>query len=147
MKKFLIPPVFMGIGLLLILSCFFFLSGYNLITFPYNLSGLILCYFGLVIMGKARDLFRQNKTTLALEKPTTLIREGIFAKTRNPMYIGMFIMLLGVAVCFCNLVALSVPLLFLITVGVFVVPYEERMMIQTFGQEYHNYRQQVKRWI
>ena len=137
----------MGMGFALVLFCFFFLSDYNLIAFPFNLSGLVFCYSGLVIMGKARDLFRQNKTTLALDIPTTFIRVGLFAKTRNPMYIGMFLMLLGIAVCFCNLIALTAPLLFLLMVGVFVIPYEERIMLQTFGQEYQNYRQRVKRWI
>jgi|GEM_PF-4331134 len=88
MKRLFIPPVCVFISFLLIVSFYFLLPGYNLILFPFNLAGLLIAFFGFVIMGKARDLFRKHKTTLAIKRSSFLITEGIFSRSRNPMYAG-----------------------------------------------------------
>ena len=102
MKKLFIPPAILIFYLFLIIIFFFLIPEYNLIPFPYNLSGIIVAFAGFVLMGKSRDLFRKYKTTLAFEKSTYLITEGVFSKTRNPMYAGMFILLFGLGISFMN---------------------------------------------
>lgn len=147
MKKLFIPPVFVVVVLMLIVTFSLYFPKLNIIPFPYNLAGLFVLYAGVTIMGKARDLFRQHHTTLEIEAPTSLIRDGIFAKTRNPMYIGMFLLLFGLAICFRNVISIITPSLFLLLVNIFVIPQEEKLMHNAFGDEYLDYKKHVKRWV
>ena len=103
MKRLFIPPVFVFISLCLIVIFYFLFPGYNWIQFPYNFFGVLIAFSGFVIMGKARNLFNKYKTTLDFDKSSHLITEGIFLKTRNPMYIGRFLFLSGISICFMNL--------------------------------------------
>ncbi|MBK8808370.1 MAG: isoprenylcysteine carboxylmethyltransferase family protein [Bacteroidales bacterium] len=147
MKKIIIPPVFVLVFLILIVISYFLIPEYNLLPFPFNLLGVIISFLGFVIMGKARDLFKKNQTTLDIEKSTFLIDEGVFSKTRNPMYIGMFLLLLGIGICFMNIISILLPFLFIISIHFVFVLKEEKLMTEVFGQEYIHYKEKVKRWI
>lgn len=98
-------------------------------------------------MGKARDLFGKHQTTLTMAKSSFLIKDGVFSKTRNPMYCGMFLLLLGIGICFRNVFSILAPLVFLFIIALFFVPKEEQLLLESFGQEYLDYRKTVKRWF
>lgn len=147
MKNILIPPVFVAISLILIIIFYLTLPRLNFIPFPYNISGVIILITGFAIMGKAHDLFKKYKTTLYFNESSHLITDGIFSKSRNPMYIGMFLFLLGTAVCFMNLFSLITPFIFLTAVNLIFIKKEEKMMAEKFGDEYLRYKSRVKRWI
>ena len=147
MKKLFIPPVILLFCFLLIILFFFLLPDLNLVPFPYNLSGIIVAFAGFIIMGKSHDLFKQYQTTMDFEKSSCLISEGIFSKTRNPMYAGMFLLLLGMGVGFMNVLSVAAAFVFLLIAEVFFIPKEEKLMEESFGQQYLNYKKQVRRWI
>jgi protein-S-isoprenylcysteine O-methyltransferase Ste14 len=147
MKKLFIPPVCVFICLLLIAAFYFLLPRYNLVPFPVNLAGGPIAFFGFVPMGKARDLFRKHRTTLAIERPSCLVTEGIFSKTRNPMYAGMFLLLFGVGICFGNLFSIITAIGFIFTMQFVFIPEEEKLMHGAFGPEYLEYKKKVRRWI
>jgi protein-S-isoprenylcysteine O-methyltransferase Ste14 len=147
MKKLIIPPVFLMISLILIVITYFVLPDLNLIPFPLNLIGIPICFSGFVIMGKSRDLFKKYQTTLYIEKSSSMIQEGVFSKTRNPMYIGMFLLLLGIGVCFRNMFSILIPVLFMILIHFVFVLKEEKLMFDVFGQIYLDYKTRVKRWV
>lgn len=109
--------------------------------------GLLVAFSGFMLMGKARDLFKMHATTLKIEKSSHLIKEGVFSKTRNPMYVGMFILILGFSILSTNIIALFLPLTFLLLVGKIFVRKEEKLMQDTYGEEYLEYRKTVRRWI
>ena len=147
MKKLLIPPFFILICILLTILCCITLPKYNLFLFPYNIVGVIILLAGFSIMGKTHSYFKKYKTTLFLKQSNYLITEGIFSKTRNPMYIGMSLVLLGISVCSGNLISLISPVLFIILVSILIIPKEEKMLEEVFGKEYQRYKLNVKRWI
>ncbi len=147
MKKLLIPPVFVIISLILIVLFYFLLPGYNWIPFPYNLLGILFVYTGFVISGKSRDLFNKYKTTLGFDKSTHMITEGVFSKTRNPMYIGMFLFLFGMSICFMNIFSILTSILFISFARIYFIPIEEKLLSEEYGIEYEIYKQNVKRWI
>jgi protein-S-isoprenylcysteine O-methyltransferase Ste14 len=126
---------------------YFFVPKYNWIRFPYNLTGLLIAFFGFVFMGKARDLFSKYQTTLDIKKSNKLIKEGVFSKTRNPMYVGMFILVFGLTIFSTNVIALSLPFVFLLLVGLIFIRKEEHLLIDTFGEEYAKYKRKVRRYI
>lgn len=147
MKRLIVPPLFVMISLILIMLSYFLAPAYNIIPFPYNFIGLIISFGGFVVMGKARDLFKKHNTNLAIETSSSLVTEGPYAKTRNPMYIGMFLLLLGIGVCFCNLFSMVAPFAFLLTIHLIFIPKEEKLMHEAFGNQYLEYKGKVKRWI
>jgi len=147
MKKLFVPHTLFIYSAIIIVLFYLFLKQFNIIPYPYNLAGIIIIFFGFTIMRKSRDLFNKYKTTLGHEKSTHLINEGVFSKTRNPMYIGMFFLLLGIGLCFRNLFSLIIPFLFLFITHIAYIPIEEKLMEEKFGEEYINYKKNVKRWI
>lgn len=115
-------------------------------SLPYAaaLTGLI----GFSLMIRAWWLFRSVGTAICpTESSTTLVTNGVFSLTRNPMYLGLFLMLLGLAMA-----TGSAPF-YLAAVGYGVVmdrvfcPYEEAKAMSEFGDKYLAYRRRVRRWF
>jgi protein-S-isoprenylcysteine O-methyltransferase Ste14 len=129
------------------MAVYFLLGTYTIIPFPHNLAGVILMYLGLNLNKNARDLFAKHQTSHRYEDSTTLIRDGTFARTRNPVYLGMVIFILGFAVCFGNLLSMIVPIIFMQVIHFIFIPYEEKKMERIFGSDFMNYRKHVKRWF
>lgn len=74
---------------------------------------------GFGLMGKTRDLLTKYNTTVQIEVSSALITEGVFSKTRNPMYCGMFLFLLGfLKYRFRNLISISIPFIFILLVDI-----------------------------
>lgn len=142
-----IPPVFLFACMVIIIAMYFVFPEFNVIPFPYNLGGIAVSFAGFFIMGKAHEQFRKNRTTLAIKESSALITGGVFSFSRNPMYLGMFLLLLGMGIAFRNSFSLSAPFLFWLYLTVIVIPCEEQMMTKVFGDDYLKYRKNVGRWI
>jgi protein-S-isoprenylcysteine O-methyltransferase Ste14 len=115
---------------------------------PTTYSGFLIIGFGLVLVLKSRSLFLRNTTTLQpSEEPTSLMTSGPFCLSRNPIYLGMASILVGVAVVQGTLVALAFPVIFVLLIEFFIIPGEERMLEKIFGERYREYKKSVRRWI
>ena len=80
---------------------------------PYTYFGIIIIGFGIAIGLWSRSLFLKSKTTLSpYESPTSLVTSGPFHISRNPMYLGMAAILLGIAIFLGTLVTFTFPALF-----------------------------------
>jgi protein-S-isoprenylcysteine O-methyltransferase Ste14 len=76
-----------------------------------------------------------------------LVTHGVFAFSRNPMYLSMMLGLLGVFVALGSLTPLAaVPVFFLIIRRRFIAV-EERMLEEAFGDDYRAYKSRVRRWL
>jgi protein-S-isoprenylcysteine O-methyltransferase Ste14 len=100
------------------------------------------------ILGVAR--FRRHGTTVLPHRPEAtarLVTDGIYRYTRNPMYVGMLMVLAGWALWLCHPgAAVLVPLCGLWLQRFQILP-EERAMADRFGDEYRAYRRSVRRWL
>jgi len=115
---------------------------------PATYSGFVIMGFGLVLVLWSRSLFLKNATTLQpSEEPTSLMTSGLFRISRNPIYVGMASILLGVAVLMGTVVALAFPALFVALIEFFIIPGEERKLEKIFGERYREYKKSVRRWI
>ncbi len=141
------PPVFLLVGLMLIILFYFLFPTYNLVPFPCNFAGMFIALAGFVLMGKTQTLIKRYNTTLAIEKSSQMITEGVFSKTRNPMYVGMFLLLLGLGLCFRNIFSILTPFGFISILRMVFIPREEKLMHDAFGQDYLDYKNKVRRWI
>ncbi len=147
MKKLYIPPTLIAYCFLIMIALYFFAPQFNQIGFPYNMIGILIAFSGFILMGKARDLFKKHQTTLKIEKSNYMINEGVFTKTRNPMYIGMTILISGFSIFSTNVIALFLPLFFMTIVRLIFIKREEQLMFDTFGKDYLEYKKKVRRWI
>ncbi len=114
----------------------------------YNLLGLLFVAFGAVMNLWTDSIFKKRKTTVKpYGKPDTLIDEGPFSISRNPMYLGMASMLLGIPMLMGSYLSLIYPIIFVMVMERRFIPYEERNLKKTFGKDYDDYRNSVRRWI
>ena len=110
--------------------------------------GLVLVGMALAIMGVLA--FKKAQTTVnphTPEKSASLVTNGIYHYTRNPMYLGMLLVLLGWAFYLSNFAALLVLPIFIIYMSRFQIQPEERFMKQKFSDEYQIYMTKVRRWL
>jgi protein-S-isoprenylcysteine O-methyltransferase Ste14 len=115
---------------------------------PSTYSGVLIIGFGFVLAFWSRSLFLKNATTLQpSEEPTSLVTSGPFRISRNPIYLGMALILLGVAVVLGTLVALAFSVLFVALIDFFIIPGEEWKLEKIFGEPYREYKKSVRRWI
>lgn len=146
MKKILNPPAYLFTFLILGLFLHFVFPIKKLVYFPWNLLGIVLIVFGSVLNVWADSLFKKEKTTIKpFEKPSVLVVTGPFRLSRHPMYLGMVMLLLGVAVLLGSLSSFLAPLLMFISCEKFFIPHEEKSLEKIFGGEYKEYRKRVRR--
>ena len=111
---------------------------------------LTLVASGLVLdLSGALD-FRRARTTvnpLATGKTSAIVATGVYRITRNPMYLGMLAMLMGVAVFLAAPLALLGPVAFVAYITRFQILPEERALTGKFGEPYLSYCRQVRRWL
>lgn len=143
-----LPPIILTISILIALIAHFTFPVMILLPFPYNLLGIGLIGVGIMLISWSYKLFKTYKTTIhPQDKPSCLIIIGPYKFSRNPIYLGMLLIALGSATFFSSLAAFIAPLLFIIVISKKVIPFEEKMLLQSFGDEYRKYKSRVGRWI
>jgi protein-S-isoprenylcysteine O-methyltransferase Ste14 len=116
---------------------------------PYPLAGgIVLAAIGFAVMIWAWAFFEKCKTPIRpVDRPSALVTAGPYRFTRNPMYLGMALMLLGAAYFLRGALMFLAPLLFVLTMNGFFIPHEEGMMEDVFGGEFADYKRRVRRWL
>ena len=109
-------------------------------------SALGLVGLGLIIA--ALGLFHRRKTRPEpWRAASSLVAAGPYRHTRNPMYLGMTLVGLAVALAFASVPAALLTLLAALIVDRAVIQREEAYLQRRFGADYDAYRQQVRRWL
>jgi protein-S-isoprenylcysteine O-methyltransferase Ste14 len=113
-----------------------------------QLGGSIILLVGLAMLVVAGGLFKQADTDLIpFRDVRALVTTGVYRFTRNPMYLGMALVLLGCAVVVGAVTALMVPVVFVAIIQYrFILP-EEQMLRELFPEGFPTYCRQVRRWI
>jgi protein-S-isoprenylcysteine O-methyltransferase Ste14 len=88
-------------------------------------------------------------TPAPFDPPRRLVISGPYRFVRNPMYVGMGIVLIGEAIVFPNLTWLMLAMVVSLwaVVSVFIIEYEEPTLRRMFGADYEAYFREVRRWI
>jgi len=147
-KRKLEPPTYFLICLILGIGLHFVLPVKQLIHFPYKYIGILLMGIGIWLNIWADGLFKRKNTTVKpYEKSSVLVSEGPFRFSRHPMYLGMVIGLVGVAIILGSLIVFLAPIVFFVTMHTIFVQLEEKALEETFGQEYLDYKKRVRCWL
>lgn len=146
--KTLIPPPIVTIVFLFVIFFTKDLFRFS-VTLPSSL-GFIIIFAGLVIIFIAARQFKAANTTINPIKPenaSVLVNKGIFSYSRNPMYLGMLLIIIGFSIIH-NLMAVLVimPLWVIYITNFQIIPEEEAMEI-LFKEDFLNYCKKTRRWI
>jgi protein-S-isoprenylcysteine O-methyltransferase Ste14 len=146
-----IPPPFFALGMLILMWLVDGATGLTDVSVPlagYIGSALAIIGFGFAF--SATRLFSGAKTTInpmAPKEASSLVSAGIYNYTRNPMYLGLLLLLTGFAIWLGDLVNILILFFFVWYMTKFQIKPEEEALIANFGDEYEAYRRKVRRWI
>ena len=115
-----------------------------------NIFALVFLIIAIIIIIMGINKFREIKTTISPLEPnrtSSLVNTGIYRYTRNPMYLGLLLMLFSTALFLKNFIGfLIIPLFILFITRNQILP-EEESLDNIFREEYKNYKKKVRRWI
>ncbi len=110
--------------------------------------GSVLSIMGIACIGAGIFQFRKFKTSLVPITPATaMLDKGIFARTRNPLYMGLLSIYVGVACLFSAVWAILFLPFMLIAITKLVIEKEEAYLERRFGGAYLAYKSRVRRWM
>jgi len=111
------------------------------------LSTVLFGAFGLLVPLASRT-FRQHNTTInPYGRAATLVSSGPFRYSRNPIYLGLLLVVVGCAFALNSAWQLGAAVLLLLLLHFGVVLREERFLAATFGDAYRDYTRRVRRWL
>ena len=142
-----IPPTFFYICFLINIATLFIPNLKKIIIFPVNLSGILIIILGTYLIMSPYYLFKKYNTPEKFKKSSSVIKNGLYKYSRNPMYLGMVIFLLGLSVLIGNVVGFITPIFLFTILNFMFIPYEEERMEKEQGKEYLNYKNKVGRWL
>ena len=143
-RVFLPPPLIfsglVGFGLFLDSEAI----GFGLL----QIIGTVLGATGAGLTAVALGLFRRSDTRPEPWQPASaLVSRGLYRFTRNPMYLGMAMLSLGVALLFSSFSGSVLAIIAAVVIDRTVIPREEAYLMRRFGQDYVNYASGVSRWL
>ena len=146
-----VPPPIVALVLALLMWLTPAVAG--LVRIPY--PARVLCAIVLVCIGQSIGIagvfaFRRAKTTVNPTKASlasSLVIQGVYRYTRNPMYLGFLLTLLAWAMFLANPFAVLWVVVFVLYINRFQIIPEERVLASLFGAEYEAYKGRVRRWV
>ena len=148
MKTKIPPPILALVMIVLIYLSSFFIES---TTFNYqgSLSVLVLI-LGLACAIPSFKLFARYKTTISPLKPsdtTVLVTEGMYRYSRNPMYLGLLLITIASTIWFGTWLGIIINIVFIFLINFLQIIPEEEALLEIFGEEYEEYKKNVRRWI
>jgi protein-S-isoprenylcysteine O-methyltransferase Ste14 len=144
----LISPIYLAPFLILLMIIFHFVFPIQMILgFPFTLIGLFPVIVGLFINLQATRTLTNRTTFDSNKNPRTLVTEGFFQYSRNPMDLGGIVLGFGLAILLGSLVSFVFPTIFFLLLHFLFIPNEEAQLKITFGKEYLDYMKRVRKWI
>jgi protein-S-isoprenylcysteine O-methyltransferase Ste14 len=148
MTNRLLPPTYFVASLVLMAALALLLPIAPLLSWPWRAAGLVPIAAGVWLNLAADRAFKQRGTTVKpFERSSALVTDGPFRASRNPMYLGMVLILVGAVMLLGALSPFLVVAAFTGVIATRFIPAEERMLGETFGDAWTAYRKRTRRWI
>ena len=142
------PPILV---LFLVTTIYFSKNELEIISFPYQYSiSLLTLSVGIFILINPIFEFIKSKTTVnpvKFKKVNKLVISGIYKYSRNPMYLGMILIIISTSIFYLNYYSILTPFIFYIWINEFQIKREEIFLEEKFGKEYLSYKSRTRRWI
>jgi protein-S-isoprenylcysteine O-methyltransferase Ste14 len=145
----LLPPRLFLLSIVFMVVLDRFVPIVDFVPFPVNLAaGFLLLVAGVGGSWRGSAMFARVRTNIhPFRDPQTMVTDGLFRISRNPMYLGFLVALIGVWLMLGSLTPLLVVIMFFLVIDTRFIPYEESRMRQVFGQAYEQYTRRTRRWL
>jgi len=143
----ILPPVYFLAAVCLMAALHFLFPIARILPAAYS-SGGVLILIGMFLILWAVRLFGKAGTTIKpFEASTKMIVAGPYRWSRNPIYLGMAIILLGIGLVFGTLTPFAILPLFVWLIQKNFIAREEAMLDKSFGAAYAEYKKRIRRWL
>ena len=147
-KRIIYPPVWLLLGLIAVFALNETWPLLRFTSLTWQVVGGVVIVMGLLLLVAANGLFVRAGTEVIPFRPvSSLVTGGVYRLSRNPMYLGMALVLLGCALTVGALSALAIPPAFVAVVQIRFIHHEERLLQGLFPEEYPAYCARVRRWL
>lgn len=147
-KPRIVPLAWLALALVTVFALHRWNPIATLIPRPYHWTGLIFSIPGLALLLHAGASFIKAKTgLLPFSDASKLVTDGLYRFSRNPMYLGMVLFLLGMAVLLGSVGAFLPVIIFAWIIDHQFIRNEEIFLQEIFGDKYQAYVKKVRRWI
>lgn len=147
-QRKIVPPVYMLFALLAMAGLHYAIPLARIVAPPVSYLGLVPLFVGITIAAAAARMFDRIGTPIRpFERSTALVTRGLYRYTRNPMYLGLTLILIGVWLLLGTASALVPIAVFVWIIQEGFIRGEERFLDEIFGEEYRGYKSRVRRWI
>lgn len=147
-QRKIVPPVYMLLALLAMVVLHYVIPLADLIAPPLSYVGLVPLLVGITVCATAARMFDRAGTPIRpFERSTVLVTGGLYRYTRNPMYLGLTLILFGVWLLLGTASALLPIAVFIWVIQEGFIRGEERFLDAIFGEQYRGYKSRVRRWI
>lgn len=146
--KKLLPPSYLFFSLILMVGLHLVLPFEKVIDYPWALLGCAPLLFGIALNLIADQAFKRAATTVKpFEESSALVTNGVFSISRHPMYLGMVLMLFGIAMLMGTLTPFFVVPVFALLIQFRFIAVVERMLETKFGAHWSDYKTRVRPWL
>ncbi len=147
-SKKIMPPTWLLIAIIAMLILHFLLPIAKIIPTIWNFTGFVFLVSGITLNLIADRAFQRIGTTVKpYQESSNLVTSGVFKISRNPMYLGMVLILIGIAVLLRTLSPLLVVIPFASLIDQIYIRVEEQMLIKKFGTKWQAYKAKTRRWL
>jgi len=144
----ILPPTYFFACLIISVVLHYTLYSIEIIHYPFNLTGFLFFVLGTGLNIWPDQQLKKEKTTVKpFEKPSALIQTGAYKISRNPMYLGMSLLLMGAGFILGSIASFVGTIIFIASMEIIFIPEEERNMKMQFGEEFETYKKRVRRWL
>jgi len=144
----LTPPVYLFVAMLAMLVLDWLAPVIELLPWPWRPLGLAPIALGAGLDLAAMIAMRRHGTTTdPAGTPKALVTGGAYRLSRHPMYLGLVLILIGIAVLLGSLTPFGVAALFAVLVDRLFARPEEVRLERIFGEQWRRYRGKVRRWL
>lgn len=150
MQTRVLPIMYVLLFGALMVTCSVILPAYNYPSHSNVAASITLFTIAILIIAISGYQFRKVSTTvnpLTPNKTSKLVVTGFYRYSRNPMYVGFFLLLVALEVWLTNIISLVFLPLFVVTINRMQIQPEEKALEELFGDEFRQYVMRVRRWI
>jgi protein-S-isoprenylcysteine O-methyltransferase Ste14 len=146
-----VPPLALALATAALMALLAGVSPWFEVTIPARTAAaVVLVLAGCAFAAAAIAAFRRARTTvnpLAPARASVLVDSGVYRVSRNPMYLGVALILLGWALWLAHLLALALVPAFVVYIDRLQIVAEEQALAQRFGAKFAAYRASTRRWL
>lgn len=143
-----LPPTYFFVTVAVTVLAHVLLPAHRWLNPPFTYAGVLPALLGLVLVLQPAAVFEKRDTTIKpFQESTALVTDGFYRYTRNPMYLGMALLLVGLAMFLGTVWPAFAPPVFAWVLTQRFIRAEEASLLRAFGTEYEEYRRRVRRWL